>query len=140
MCSNCSCSGTTMSNTSVFHNCTAATNTPCSCTNIVVAQQAITDLNIEATFAGSSGWGYSHNNEILISDTTEETFYSVGEWSEYIGAFFNKEKEVSGLAETSRARGEKESAGILAKFKLGTSTKPKVGCLIYLCCNCIATR
>jgi len=58
-------------------------------------------LDIQATF----GMGFSsYKNAIQISDTTEESFYTKGEWSEYIGAFFNKEKEVVDLADLSRER------------------------------------
>ena len=62
---------------------------------------ALDALEIEATFDGDFCSG---KNCIKISDTTEESFNDVGEWSEYIATFFNKEQEVKGLADTARAR------------------------------------
>jgi len=117
-CTNCTCTGTTMSNSSEYHNCTAATSTPCTCERTSSPHPTLDALNIQATFGGVSG-----KNLIKISDTTEESFYHVGEWSEYIATFFNKELEVKGLADTARTRWNGEKNGIITQ--LG-STRRKV--------------
>ena len=91
-CTNCTCSNLAVTNSTPYHTCSS-----CTCADVTPTATDIEALNIEATFTGSSGWGYSHKNEILISDTTEEGFDAVAQWSEYIAAFFNRETEVSGL-------------------------------------------
>jgi len=48
---------------------------------------AVNALNIEATF-GSMYVASACKNCIKSSDTTKESFYHVGEWSEYVAAFF----------------------------------------------------
>jgi len=69
-----------------------------------VAHPALDALNIEAHFNGFANWGVSENKIVLISDTVEESFYAVGEWSEYIAAFFNQEAKVTGLADMALKR------------------------------------
>jgi len=70
---------------------------------------ALDDLNIESTFGGDFCSG---KNCIKISDTTEESFYTVGEWFEYVATFFNKEGKVVTLADTAQKRWKFESNGI----------------------------
>jgi len=53
-------------------------------------------MNITAHFHCCSG--------IQVSDTQEESFYAVGEWSEYIATFFNQEAKVKGLADLALKR------------------------------------
>jgi len=123
-CKNCTCGDPfeapyyanfdSIKNTSEYHNCTA-----CECKRDATNSHAALDaLGIEATFDGDYCDG---KNCIKISDTTEESFYHVGEWSEYIATFFNKELEVKGLADTARARWNGEKNGILTQ--LGTTRK-----------------
>jgi len=68
-----------------------------------VSHTELDALNIEATFAGSS-YGDPGNKLVLVSDTTEESFYAVGEWSEYVSVFFNQEVKVKGLADMALKR------------------------------------
>jgi len=113
-CKNCTCTvsfanGDTIKNTSEYHNCTA-----CECIRDATNSHAALDaLGIEATFDGDF---CSLKNCIKISDTTEESFYHVGEWSEYIATFFNKELEVKGLADTARLRWTGEKNGIITQL------------------------
>jgi len=108
-----------MSNSSEYHNCTAATSTPCKCERISTPHPTLDALNIQATFGGAFASG--GKNLIQISDTTEESFYHVGQWSEYIAAFFNKELEVKGLADNARVRWNGEKNGIITQ--LGATRK-----------------
>mmetsp|Transcript_11625 Transcript_11625/g.18525 ORF Transcript_11625/g.18525 Transcript_11625/m.18525 type:complete len:674 (+) Transcript_11625:120-2141(+) len=81
-----------------------------------VAHPALDALNIQAHFNSASGRGVSENKIVLVSDTVEESFYAVGEWSEYIAAFFNQEAKVKGLADLALKRGTVESNGIKKQF------------------------
>mmetsp|Transcript_11626 Transcript_11626/g.18530 ORF Transcript_11626/g.18530 Transcript_11626/m.18530 type:complete len:576 (+) Transcript_11626:120-1847(+) len=117
-CKNCTCTGTTMTNTSGRVGCAGTSN--CTCSRDSTLNPTLNALGIQATF----GTGFSsYKNAVRISDTTEESFYTVGEWIEYIAVFFNKEKEVIDLADLSRERWDVESKGI--KNQIGT-TRPKV--------------
>ena len=44
---------------------------------------------VEATFASAAGKG---KGTVLMSDTKESTFYGMGEWTEYIALWFNREQ------------------------------------------------
>jgi len=81
--------------------------------NSAYGDAAVDALNIQATFGASYDSG---KNLIIIDDTTEESFYNVGEWSEYIAAFFNQEAKVVGLADTALKRWMVESNGIKKQF------------------------
>ena len=69
-----------------------------------VPHLALDALNIQAHFDSFTGFAVPENKIILVSDTSEESFYTVGEWSEYIAAFFNQEERVKGLADTALMR------------------------------------
>ena len=58
---------------------------------------------------------------MIISSTTEETFYAVGEWAEFVSAFFNKEAAVTNLADERRQRWIEQSAQVYTR-----NPKPKV--------------
>ena len=89
-----------------MHNCSAATGSPCTCGRNTQQHTELDALNVEATFASFDDG--TIKNPILISDTTEETFFAVAEWAQYFAAFFNKEKEVYALAATTRQRWQQQ--------------------------------
>lgn len=94
-------------------------------------------LGIEATFAScfndlQTGECTSYLQApgvVVMADTRESSFYAMSEWVEYIALFFNREKKVGEIADTSRTRWLCHSAN----HKVAISTTPKV----FASCMCV---
>lgn len=63
----------------------------------------------------------NYKKNVMISSSSEETFYGVGEWAEFFGVFFNKESAVTNLADERRQRWLDQSAQVYPQ-----NPKPKV--------------
>ena len=105
--------GYTMRMTGTWDSAVGFYTVPNAATGTKVPVADLNALNIEATFAGCNldpvtqkcNLGSSaHPGLVQVADTMETSFYAMGEWMLYQAFFFNREKEVQEVTDTSRER------------------------------------